>query len=354
MSETIDWSLAESVAARVSGREPFTESYHATSIEADFTRLTAEAQHWVEAEVGFSSLAGEARARVVDRNAWVRANIASYRRLLRPMLGRLEERMVGPAAFVSGKITGAELGALLGWMSTRVLGQYDVLVLEDEHPHDQDLVYYVGPNILSLEKRHSFPPEQFRLWVALHEVTHRTQFTGIPWMREYFVDLVSTMVEAAEPDPAKLFTALGRVAEGVRTRRNPLEEGGVAALFATAEQRVAMEKVGGLMSLLEGHGDVIMDRAASHRVPQADRFARALRARRKELSLGARLLQRFIGLEAKINQYEKGEKFIAAVEEAGGSELLNRAFEAPENLPTLSEIAEPRRWIRRVEPVAAT
>jgi coenzyme F420 biosynthesis associated uncharacterized protein len=354
MSDTIDWALAESVAARVSGHEPFAESYHATSMEGDFLRLTAEAQRWVEAEVGFASLAGDARARVVGRSDWVKANVASYRRLLRPVLGRLEERMVGPAAWVSGKVAGAELGALLGWMSTRVLGQYDLLVLEEEDPHEQDLVYFVGPNILSLEKRHSFPPEQFRLWVALHEVTHRTQFTGIPWLREYFLGLVSSMVEAADPDPAKLFSALGRVAEGIRTRRNPLDDGGVAALFASADQRVAMEKVGGLMSLLEGHGDVTMDRAARHRVPQADRFARVLRSRRKELSVGARLLQRMIGLEAKLNQYEQGEQFIAAVEAAGGTDLLNRAFLSPENLPTQVEITDPPRWIRRIEPALAS
>jgi coenzyme F420 biosynthesis associated uncharacterized protein len=354
MNDTIDWALAESVAARVSGREPFAESYHATSMEVDFLRLTAEAQRWVEAEVGFASLAGDARARVVGRADWVKANVASYRRLLRPVLGRLEERMAGPAAWVSGKVAGAELGALLGWMSTRVLGQYDLLVLEEEDPHDQDLVYFVGPNILSLEKRHSFPPEQFRLWVALHEVTHRTQFTGVPWMREYFLGLVSSMVEAAEPDPAKLFSAVGRVAEGIRTRHNPLDDGGVAALFASADQRVAMEKVGGLMSLLEGHGDVTMDRAARHRVPQADRFARVLRARRKELSVGARLLQRMIGLEAKLNQYEQGERFIAAVEAAGGTDLLNRAFQSPENLPTQVEITDPPRWIRRIEPALAS
>lgn len=354
MNDTIDWSLAESVARRVGRGDPFAESYHSTSLPGDFERLTAEAQGFVETEVGFRSLSGAARARVVDRNGWVRANIASYRRLLKPMLERLEERMTGPAAFVSGKIAGAELGALLGWMSTRVLGQYDLLVLEEEDPHDQDLVYFVGPNILSLEKRHSFPPEQFRLWVALHEVTHRTQFTGIPWLREHFLELVSKMMETAEPDPSKLFTAMGRLAEAARTRRNPLEEGGLAALFATAEQRAALEQVGGLMSLLEGHGDVTMDRAAQHRVPQADRFSKVLRNRRREANPAAKLLQRLIGLEAKLSQYEKGERFIEAVEGSGGRNLLNRAFESPEKLPTQSEIAEPESWIRRIEPGRAS
>jgi coenzyme F420 biosynthesis associated uncharacterized protein len=322
-------------------------------MERDFEEFTRLAQGYVEAETGIRSLAGEARARVVDREDWVRANVASYRRLLRPVLERLEEKMTGPAATLSGKVAGAELGAVLGWMSTRVLGQYDLLVLEDEDPDDQDLVYYVGPNILGLEKRHSFPPAEFRLWVALHEVTHRTQFTGVPWLREYFLGLTRQLMETADPDPTRLFTAVGRIAEGLRTGTSPLADGGVAALFATPEQRQVMERVGGLMSLLEGHGDVTMDRAAAGQIPSQARFARVLRARRAEMNAGARLLQRLIGLEAKLAQYEQGERFIEAVEAEGGPELLNRAFERPENLPSMEEIRDPGAWVRRVEPASA-
>ncbi len=336
------------MALRFTGSEDFSRSYHCAGMAEDFERLTSEAQAYVEAEVGFASLAGEARGRVVGRDDWVRANIASYRRLLRPALERLDERMSAPVAFVSGKVAGAELGALLGWMSSRVLGQYDLLVLEEEDPHEQDLVYFVGPNILGLEKRHSFPPEQFRMWVALHEVTHRTQFTGVPWLREHFLGLVSGLLAEADPDPTRLFTAFGRLAEGLRTRTNPLDDGGISALFVSDEQREVMQQMGGLMSLLEGHGDVTMDRAALDRVPQADRFAKVLRARRKEMGVATRLLTRLIGLEAKLNQYEQGEAFIAAVEARGGPELLNRAFDEPANLPSRAEIADPDAWLARL------
>lgn len=353
MADSVDWALAERVAARLSGTDPFAASYHAAGMERDFAVFTQRAQDYVEAETGLTSAAGRARARVVGRSDWVRANLASYRRLLRPVLGRLDEISSGPAGMLSGKIAAVELGGLLGWMSTRVLGQYDLLVLEEEDPEEQDLVYYVGPNILALEKRHSFPPDEFRLWVALHEVTHRTQFTGVPWLRGYFLGLVEELMGAVEPDPKRLFTAAGRVAEAVRTGHNPLDEGGIVALFATAGQREAMDKVGGLMSLLEGHGDVTMDRAAVDQVPSADRFARVLRARRKEMNLGTKLLQRLIGLEAKLAQYEQGERFIEAVEDVGGSQMLNRAFERPENLPTLHEIREPSVWIDRVGSAAA-
>lgn len=357
MTASVDWALAERVAARISGQEPFAESYHADSLEPDFTELTARAQTYVEAETGFRSAAGQARARVVTRAEWVQANLASYQRLLRPLLDRLEDRLdtglPGPAAALPAKVAGAELGALLGWMSTRVLGQYDLLVLEDEDADDQDLVYYVGPNILSLEKRHSFPPAEFRLWVALHEVTHRTQFTGVPWLRPYFLELVSHLLDAAEPDPTRIFTAVGRVAEGIRTRTNPLADGGVAALFASPEQREAMERVGGLMSLLEGHGDVTMDRAAADVIPSAPRFARVLRNRRSQMNPAMKLLQRLIGLEAKLAQYEQGERFIEAVEQRGGPSLLNRAFESPQMIPSLAEIRAPELWLARVGVAAA-
>jgi len=353
VSGSIDWALAEQIAARISGSDPFASSYHRHGMERDFEEFTATAQVHVEAETGLRSAAGPARARVVDRIDWVRANLASYRRLLRPLLQRMEDRLDGPAAVLSGKVAGAELGALLGWMSTRVLGQYDLLVLEDEDPEEQDLVYYVGPNILGLEKRHSFPPGEFRLWVALHEVTHRTQFTGVPWLRPHFLDLVGRLVDATDPDPTRLFTAVGRVAEGLRTRTNPLQDGGVAALFATAEQRDVMDQVGGLMSLLEGHGDVTMDRAAAADIPSQARFARVLRARRAQANLATRLLQQLVGLEAKLAQYEQGERFIEAVERVGGPALLNRAFESPEWLPTLAEIQAPDRWITRVGATSA-
>jgi coenzyme F420 biosynthesis associated uncharacterized protein len=352
MGDSIDWALAETVASRIAGDDPFAASYHAHGMERDFTELTAQAQVYVEAETGFRSAAGQARARVVDRSDWVRANLSSYRRLLRPVLTQMEDRMDGAAGALSGKVAGAELGAVLGWMSTRVLGQYDLLVLEEEDPEDQDLVYFVGTNILALEKRQSFPPGEFRLWVALHEVTHRTQFTGVPWLREYFLSLVNQLIDQTDTDPKRLLTAAGRVADSLRSGTNPLEQGGLAALFATPDQQVVMEKVGGLMSLLEGHGDVIMDRAAAERIPSAPRFARALRARRAEMNLGTKILQRLIGLEAKLAQYEQGEAFIEAVEQVGGPALLNRAFERAENLPSMDEIRDPKLWLARLGPSA--
>jgi coenzyme F420 biosynthesis associated uncharacterized protein len=271
------------------------------------------------------------------------------------VLSRLGERLAESSATAVGRIvqpigsavTGAQLGGLLGWMSTRVLGQYDLLLMEDERPEEQDLVYYVGPNILSLEKRFGFPPREFRLWIALHEVTHRAQFTGVPWMRAHFLGLVEATVAAADPDPKRFVEAMKKAMEQVRQGRNPLDDG-LMALLATPEQARTLDQVQGLMSLLEGHGDVTMDRAAAHRIPNAERFGRVLRQRREETRRHARLFQQMIGLDAKLRQYEAGERFIARVEAAGGPALLARVWEAPERLPSLEEIREPTRWIERM------
>jgi coenzyme F420 biosynthesis associated uncharacterized protein len=348
VSEPVSWDLAARVAVRVAGREPFAESYHYASLAPDFAEFTALAEDLVAETTGLRSLVGPARARVTDRAGWIRANIASFRRLLRPVTDQLGSRLSGgPMGSLARTIAGAEVGTMLGWMSTRVLGQYDLLLVEDEEPEAQDIVYYVGPNVLALEKRFAFPPREFRLWLALHEVTHRAQFTGVPWLRPHFLSLVEATLAGVDPDPKRFVAALRRAAEEVRAGRNPLDDGGLVALLASPEQQAVLQRVQGLMALLEGHGDVTMNRAAAARIPSADRFARVLRARRQATGM-AKQLQKLIGLEAKLRQYEMGERFIAQVEAAGGRALLDRVWEAPDHLPDLAEIREPARWIERV------
>ncbi len=349
MATAVDWSTAERVALRATGREPFAESYHYSSLAPDFDELTAQAEAAVSETTGLYSLAGPARARVTDRAGWVRANVATFERLLRPVSEKFGDRLArSPFAPVATRVAGAELGALLGWMSGRVLGQYDLLVIEDDKPEEQDLVYYVGPNIIALEKTYAFPPREFRLWLALHEVTHRAQFTGVPWMREHFLGLVGQTLGGIDPDPGALLNALGHAAQELRNGRNPLDEGGLAAVFASPDQRDALTHLSGLMSLLEGHGDITMDRAGADRIPNAERFGRVLRQRRQQTNPFLRLVQRLTGLEAKMRQYEAGEDFIREVERHGGTALLDRAWESAVNLPTISEIRSPQSWIDRV------
>jgi coenzyme F420 biosynthesis associated uncharacterized protein len=350
VTEPVAWSLAEKVAVRVAGRDPFADSYHSDSLLADFEELTREAEVLVTEETGLVSLSGPARVRVTDRAGWVKANVGSFRRLLAPLTEKFGDKLQPnrAASAITRNVTAVEMGTLLGWMSTRVLGQYDLLLVEDEAPEDQDIVYYVGPNVLALEKRFGFPPREFRLWLALHEVTHRAQFTGVPWLRPHFLSLVDGVLGSVDPDPGRLLDALRRAVEEMRSGRNPLDEGGLVALLATPEQREVLDQVGGLMSLLEGHGDVTMDRAGADRVPSAERFSRVLRARRNNRPGPAKLMQKLVGLEAKMKQYELGERFIAAVEAEGGPELLARVWEGPERLPTMAEIREPAAWLDRV------
>jgi coenzyme F420 biosynthesis associated uncharacterized protein len=237
---------------------------------------------------------------------------------------------------------------MLGWMSARVLGQYDLLVIEEENPQDQDIVYYVGPNVLALEKQFAFPPEEFRMWLALHEVTHRAQFTGVPWLREHFLGLVHETMNTIDPDPARMSETIARVTTAIRSGQKPLADGGLMTLIASPEQRAVLDQVSGMMSLLEGHGDITMDRAGQDLVPSADRFGKVLRERRESARGLARVFQQLIGLQAKLAQYAQGEAFITDVERAGGQQLLSRAWEAPENLPSILEIRDPQRWIDRM------
>lgn len=349
MPAAVDWNVAEKVAIRAARSEPFARSYHYDSLQPDFERLTAIAEELVAAETGLRSACGPARARVTDRAGWIRANISSFQRLLAPLLEKFADRMSSSrTAGVTSKLAGAELGVVLGWMSGRVLGQYDLLIVEEENPLDQDIVYYVGPNVLQLEKTFAFPPEQFRMWLALHEVTHRAQFTGVPWLREHFLSLVHATIESVDPDPEKITETLGRVVTSLRARDGSLKNGGVATLMASPEQKVVLDQVGGLMSLLEGHGDITMDRAGADFIPCADRFAQVLRQRRESARGVTRIFQQLIGLQAKLNQYAEGEKFIKQVENVGGPSLLAKAWEAPANLPSLEEIRQPTHWIDRM------
>jgi coenzyme F420 biosynthesis associated uncharacterized protein len=354
MADPVDWDVARSVARRFAQRQPFATTFYSEQLESDFERFTAQAEQLVGEETGLWSLSGNARARLTDRDGWIDANVASYQRMLKPLLDKVGDRLsTGRLAPIGSRIAGAELGFMLGWMSGRVLGQYDMLIVEDQDVDDQDIVYHVGPNVVALERKFAFRPEEFRLWLSLHEVTHRAQFTGVPWLREYFLSLVSEIMESVDPDPDRFAEALRRFASARREGIDPMDEGGVSGLLATEEQRVVMEKIGGLMSLLEGHGDTTMDRAGADLIPGAERFGKVLRARRSNSRGFVKLLQRLIGLEAKIKQYEQGEAFIEAVEGAGGEALINRVWEGPENLPSIHEIREPDTWIERLNAVPA-
>jgi coenzyme F420 biosynthesis associated uncharacterized protein len=352
VAELVSWETALNVASRVARQQHPLAAHERQSLESDFAELTAQAEDLVAAETGLRSLAGPARARVADRTQWVQANVASFQRLLRPVIeklaGRAEtDRKWNPMPLqLSRQLAGTEVGLLLGWMSTRVLGQYDQLIIEEENPEDQDMVYYVGPNIVALERRHGFPPREFRLWLALHEVTHRAQFTGVPWMRQHFLSLVDRALAGIDPDPKQLLDGFRRSLGTMRSGHNPLDDGGLLGLVASPEQLAAIRQISGMMSLLEGHGDITMDRAGADLIPNARRFSYVLRQRRRQHGL-IKLMTVLVGLDAKMRQYEQGERFIEQVERDGPPGLLAKVWEGPDWLPSWSEIREPDQWIDR-------
>ncbi len=207
--EPVDWALAERVARRFSGRAPLANSYLGESLQPDFHAVTVEAEALVADFTGLRSPSA-ATAAVLDRAGWVEANVASMRRMLAPLTRRMGERMGrSPVAGVGRAVAGTEMGVLLGYLSQRVLGQYDLLVPTDgTGTLNADAVYYVGANVLELEKRFAFPPREFRRWIAIHEVTHRAQFTGVPWMKGYFLSLVDQALTIVDPDPRRVLQAL--------------------------------------------------------------------------------------------------------------------------------------------------
>lgn len=353
-SSPVDWDLARQVAQRVARRKPAPIE---TIDPAQIAPMAADAEDRVAAITGLRSACGPAVVQVIDRDQWIDANIASFQHLLAPLLDKWAQRAAGSRRALAGasrRLSAVEIGGLLGWMSTRVLGQYDVLV--GEPPGDDpaagppaDAVYLVGPNIVGLEQRFAFAPDEFRLWVTTHELTHRAQFTGVSWMRGHFLGLVHEILSLADPDPAALGRALRDVVRDRGELRRRMADGGLVAVVASAEQRAALGRVGGMMSLLEGHGDVTMDRAVADLVPSAARFAHVLRARRERANPLARIVQRLSGLEAKFNQYVAGERFIAAIERAAGPRAIDVCWRDPQNLPTLDEVRAPERWLERLD-----
>lgn len=345
--QPVDWSLAERVARRVAGRDTLSSSYLGRSLGPDFDTATIEAERLVADFTGLRS-PDPARAEVVDRTRWVAANVASMQRLLEPFTARVGARMAKSAIAPIGRsVAGTEVGVLLGYLARRVLGQYDLLVPDSEST-DGDVVYFVGPNVLALEKRFAFRPRDFRLWIAIHEVTHRAQFTGVPWMQDYFFALVGQSLTLLDPDPQRLVRALRRSIDELRAGRNPLDEGGLVALLATPEQRGVLDQVQALMSLLEGHGNAVMNRLGAQYVAGQERMARVLQARRQVGGLSGQI-QKLLGLEMKMRQYEVGEAFVDAIVREAGIRAIDLAWQSPECLPTLDELSTPTAWLERVD-----
>jgi coenzyme F420 biosynthesis associated uncharacterized protein len=340
---SIDWDQAVRVASRMTGRYPLAGTYHEARFALQAPQLVMRATTMVEAETGLHA-PGVAEVAVVSRKEWVEANIGSFSALVKPAEERLAAQK-GIGAKIAAKVTAAELGAVLGLLSRRVLGQYE-LVLPRTDGSDGDTVMFVGANILAMERQHEFRPQEFRFWVALHEATHRLQFLGVPWMKEYFLGLVNELVAASVPEKGTLSRVTGDLVTAARSGEPLMDETGLFGVFATSTQRDVIDRVQALMSLLEGHGHVVMDRVGARELVTQERMSQVLKARRQDPRTA--MFMRLVGLEMKMRQYDDGARFIAGVERHADWAALNKAWDSPANLPTLDEIKNPVLWLERV------
>jgi coenzyme F420 biosynthesis associated uncharacterized protein len=332
------------LVGRIAGNYPLAATYHLSALRSNMVEITPQVSQLVTEATGLP-LPGLPQTEVVGRAEWVQRNVAVFNALIEPARRQLEERIGEDSAGANWAKRALEFesSALLAFLSRKVLGQYE-LVLPGGDPGD--VVAYVGANILEMERRNHFKPSEFRFWVALHELTHRAQFQGVPWMRDYFLGLVAELVEQSTPEPGRL----ARVVEEIESRRasgdSVIDERGVFGLLGTPGQQEVVDRIQALMSLLEGHGHVIMDRLGAQHLRGQERMSKVLKDRRMDKR--TQFLFRLTGLEMKMKQYRLGEQFVLGVEKEGGWESVSVAFHSAQNLPTLEEIETPGKWLTRV------
>ena len=339
----LDWRAAARVGRRFSGTVPKVHAAERAHLVEEFAAVVDEADQEVSSFTGLRVDGPRSRPWVMTRGEWITQNLRGFEQVLEPVAHRLlSGRSDGGFALVRRELLGFQVGGLLGYLSRRVLGQYDLFL----PPDDRDLIYFVGPNVIELERRHHFPARDFRLWLALHEVTHRLQFEGVGWLRGYLTGLVAEYVDTLELDPRQLLDRLRKAREELRGGAG-WRDLGVLAMVMTPEQRETFRKMQAFMSLLEGHASYVMDHVGRGRIETADRMRRTLQERRNKQGLN-RAVQRAVGLDVKVRQYDMGQRFVEETVAGAGQEGFSRVWERPEHLPTLDEIGRPQAWIDRL------
>ncbi|MFJ8588629.1 zinc-dependent metalloprotease [Streptomyces sp. NPDC093595] len=364
-AEMVDWNLAVATATRLVRPGPEVSRDEARAVVAELRRHAKASEEHVRAYTRMIPDGHEPEDTpilVVDRPGWVRANVAGFRELLKPLLEKMQERRSaspGGAVLgaVGGKVTGVELGMLLSFLASRVLGQYETFApATRELPageHGGGRLLLVAPNIVHVERELDVAPHDFRLWVCLHEETHRTQFTGVPWLRDHLQGEIQSFLSATDVDP---MTVLERLREAAQTLAGARPEGeeedggrSLVELVQTPEQREILGRLTAVMSLLEGHADYVMDGVGPQVVPSVAEIREKFQQRRARGASRLDLaLRKLLGLDAKLRQYRDGEKFVRAVVEEVGMDGFNRVWTSPNTLPTKAEIAKPADWVARV------
>ncbi|MET7744668.1 zinc-dependent metalloprotease [Streptomyces sp. NPDC005385] len=364
----VDWNLAVATATRLVRPGPEVSRDEARAIVAELRRHAKSSEEHVR---GFTRMGDDVvhdtPVLVVDRPGWVRANVAGFREILKPLLGKMQERRgntPGGAVLgaVGGKVTGVEVGMLLSFLSSRVLGQYETFA-----PATRDLpaggpagsgngggrLLLVAPNIVHVERELDVQPHDFRLWVCLHEETHRTQFSAVPWLRDHLEGEIQSFLGETEVDPMTVLERVREAAQSLAGSRPDTEEddGGrsLVEIVQTPAQREILSRLTAVMSLLEGHADFVMDGVGPAVVPSVAEIREKFQQRRaKGASRLDLTLRKLLGLDAKLRQYRDGERFVRAVVSEVGMDGFNRVWTSPNTLPTKAEIAKPADWVTRV------
>lgn len=334
----VDWDFAVTVGTRVAGPGPEVSADEAAAAVVELREGAERSTPLVRDFTGLHAVEGTAPVLVVDRSGWVQANADGFAKILSPIVEKLTERKGAPSAFaeaIGSRVTGAEVGLMLGFLGTKVLGQFDPFY----SPHGRLLL--VAPNVVHVEREIDADPRDFRLWVCLHEETHRVQFTANPWLGEHLMTQMNAIADSIEP--TVIIDALRRGAEAVRGGN-----GSILDLVSSPEQKEILDRVTGVMSLLEGHADVVMDGVGPTVIPSVAQIRKKFNQRRQGVGTLDRLLRRLLGLDAKMAQYRDGAVFVRHVVDKVGMEEFNAVWSGPDSLPSKAEITDPDAWVARV------
>ncbi|BAL93027.1 hypothetical protein AMIS_78070 [Actinoplanes missouriensis 431] len=344
MAQFVDWDLAAATAGALSKTGPAVSLEEATQVVAELRALTEEAAGHVAAYTGLTSQVEVPPVRVVDRRDWAKVNIAGLQRVIGPLVSRIAgDSPPGPLADAIGsRVTGVQAGTILAYLSGRVLGQYEVFSGEPGQ------LLLNAPNIVEVERKIGADSRDFRLWVCLHEVTHRTQFTAVPWMRGYFLGEVQAFVDASQGGEH----ILERLRRGVATLseavRDPESRASVLDIVQTPAQSAVLDRLTALMTLLEGHAEFVMDGVGPEVIPSVDSIRAKFNRRRESGNPLEKAIRRLLGIEVKMRQYAEGRKFVHGVVDRVGMTGFNRVFESPLTLPRLEELGDPDAYVARV------
>jgi coenzyme F420 biosynthesis associated uncharacterized protein len=377
----IDWDLATSTGTRLAPRGPVVTRAQAHEAVRSLRALAFEAEDHVAQFTQMSSGRVHEQASVVDRTGWVRGNVGGFRVVMEPLIEKLAAKRAGTLASpltsaVGSRITGAQLGVVLAYLSGKVLGQYELFLPPEAAPQagqrlppdggDEPVrdgrLTLVAPNIVATERELDVDPRDFRLWVSVHEVTHRTQFTAVPWLRSHVHSEITAFLMASDLDPAAL---VGRVRAMAESVRGSIRSGGdktssdksadadgrslsLMEAVQTPEQRAVMNRLTAVMTLLEGHGEYVMNGVGSQVIPTVEEIGERFSHRRRGGNPADRLVRKLFGLDLKARQYADGAAFVRAVVDEAGMAGFNRVWTSPNTLPTRAEIADPELWLKRV------